>query len=582
MGKFYVLIAALMLSVAATAENTTKAKNFIGEGKEKAALLKSMKVAKQQNGGKLLLHDNIVNRKAKANAPVMVNKARRDAALPTEMITEQPAGTLYKNMYRWSYTIGTFWGYIYQTEVDGIADDVVIADDGSFYLKNPLSAVATDTWMKGHKAEGDTIEVEFPQYIYSEDYYGETYDYYLWKLVEKEYEYDGELYADYVPDSLSQVMKFVWRNDSLIKVGDGILGICASDTLWAGYADEEMTLTTFNEPTVAPSANATVETYSITYPYTELVEDNYLVNVAKEGSDLYIGGLHQNMPDAWVKGTLKDGKVTFGAQYMGVDTLTLAHTFFEPAREDSVYVPYIDEDGTDYSYWYVDVALADSITFDYDAATGIMTTDSMMIINQGNKIQNYMASFNGSVLKPWTEKAATPADPEFEEYSEYTEDYGYGYATFLIPAKSTEGEVIDRTKMYYNVYFDDEVATLYPDEYAVTEEMTNIPYDLTDNYAIYTSAAEKTFYFFSTGFEKFGVQSTYTGGGEEHSSNIVYYVNTDEGIKKIDSNEAKAVKSTSYTDLSGRTVKSPSKGLYIKTVKFADGTVKSYKVIANN
>lgn len=579
MGKFYILIAALMLSVAATAENKIKAKSLIGEVKEKAELMKNLQEVKLNNSGKLFLRDNVVNRKAKANAPVMVNKVKRDAALPTEMITEQPAGTLYKNMYRWSYTIGTFWGYIYMTEVDGIADDVVIADDGSFYLKNPLSAVATDTWLKGKKGQGDTIEVEFPQYIYSEDYYGTTYDYYLWKLVEKTYEIDGETYADYVPDSLSQVVKFTWRNDSLVKVSDGIIGICDADTLWAGYADEQIELAKFDEPTVTPSANATVQTYSITYPYNDLLEDSYIIKVAKEGNDIYLGGLHQNMPDAWVKGTLKDGKVTFGAQYLGVDTVTLAHAFFEPAHQDSVYEPYII-DGEDYGYWYTDITLADSIAFDYDATTGIMTTDSMMIINQGNKIQNYMASFTTSVLKPWTEKAATPADPEFTEFSAYTEDNGYGYAVFLIPAKSTEGEVIDYTKMYYNIYFDDEVQTLYPDEYIyLTEEVTNIPYDFTDSYAVYTSAAEKTFYFFSTGFEKFGVQSTYTGGGEEHSSNIVYYDEAAEGIKSINGASNGTVKNTVYRDLSGRKVANPAHGLYVKTVTFADGTVKSYKVV---
>ena len=43
--------------------------------------------------------------------------------------------------------------------------------------------------------------------------------------------------------------------------------------------------------------------------------------------------------------------------------------------------------------------------------------------------------------------------------------------------------------------------------------------------------------------------------------------------------EAKSVKSVEYTDLSGRTISQPQHGIYLKTVKFADGSQKTVKYL---
>jgi len=325
----------------------------------------------------------------------------------------------------------------------------------------------------------------------------------------------------------------------------------------------------------AKPASAKAQTYSLTYPYGDFSDDSFIMNVAKDGSDVYFGGVFENMPDAWVKGTLEGDKVTFEPQYMGVDTITQTHVSFYPATIDSTYVEYF-EDGEDYSYWDTEVNLSDKTPFNYDATTGIFKTDSLFVVNQGNKVQNSLVSFSGATLVPWTEKAATPQDPIIDEFSEYTEEGGYGYAVFTIPLLDTDGNVMDSKQMYYNIYFDDEVQTLYTDEYRITEDVTDIPYALTDNNSLFSSASEKTLYFFSTGFKKFGVQSAYTGGGETHKSNIVYYEiasNITDAVGNV------GVKKVAYTDLCGRRVLNPSNGVFIKSVTFADGSTKVTKVI---
>ena len=60
-------------------------------------------------------------------------------------------------------------------------------------------------------------------------------------------------------------------------------------------------------------------------------------------------------------------------------------------------------------------------------------------------------------------------------------------------------------------------------------------------------------------------------------------VNEDGTLTGIDRNivnkgEAN-VKSVSYTDLSGRTISQPQHGIYLKTVKFADGSQKTVKYL---
>ncbi len=51
--------------------------------------------------------------------------------------------------------------------------------------------------------------------------------------------------------------------------------------------------------------------------------EQYPVKVIKDGNDFYIQGLCYALPDAWVKGTIADGKVTFATdQYLGVYTET--------------------------------------------------------------------------------------------------------------------------------------------------------------------------------------------------------------------------------------------------------------------
>lgn len=503
-------------------------------------------------------------------------KATREDQM--EMITEQPEGTLLENMTRYATGYYSFYGWVISSATDGYVCDVVVSDD-AVYIKDPISSVATDTWMKADKGNGDTLVVNLPQYVFSEEYDGDVYDYYLYKMVYKD--------NTYVVDSASQVVKYVMRNDSIVKLGeDELLGL-VYDGEWAGYGDFTTEITKVTDTAYKPSKPEEAKQYVLTYKgvasYTEdssdpILEDGQtpiIVNVAIEGSDIYVNGLNQNQPDLWVKGTLDGDKATFNRNsYLGIDTANKVYSYFMPS---TAYWEYYE----DYEAYEPTVDFKDQIVFDYDAEKQALTcNDTHISIVFGMK-SPYVNFFYGEPgMEPYTEVAGTPQQVIFDTYNAYDETYGFGNIAFYINSYSEEGDYMNPAKVYYNMYFDDELFTFYPDEYVYfTEEMTDIPYTFADNYDIYADGELHNVYFYSTGFSKIGVQVTYTGGDETHKSEIAWYYTDTEGIENAGSESLGAIRSVSYTDMSGRKVTSPSKGVFVKSITYSDGSTRNVKVV---
>lgn len=72
-----------------------------------------------------------------------------------------------------------------------------------------------------------------------------------------------------------------------------------------------------------------------------------------------------------------------------------------------------------------------------------------------------------------------------------------------------------------------------------------------------------------------GLDFAYTGW----VMNLAAYDDYTSGVKTAKEDATAEVKSVTYTDASGRRTSTPARGLYIKTVKLSDGTVKSTKVV---
>jgi hypothetical protein len=130
---------------------------------------------------------------------------------------------------------------------------------------------------------------------------------------------------------------------------------------------------------------------------------------------------------------------------------------------------------------------------------------------------------------------------------------------------------MDPEKLFYRLFVDDdEPYILYQDEYKnISEDMEEIPYLFSDQKG---TIIEKAYgiYIYQTGFDRFGIQTIYRGGGEEHCSNISYWnFGEDDHVEGI-SNGEKAVP-VAYYDLMGRRVSHDSKG--ISVTRMSDGRV---------
>ena len=571
------LAAALMASSAATAQpaqtkgiRLTPTKQALAQAK-KSHIFSPIAFGKQATPSR---HFSIAS----------TSKAQADEAYTfAPIISEQPVGVLHETFYRSGESFVDMMGYIIQTPFDGVWGKVVEdPDNKTIYFRDPIGAYYSPAWIKGERTTGDTIEVKLPQQFLHEEYDDDySQDAYLFKLKPIQVTEDGDTYTTFTPDS-DQTVKYVWRNDSIVLVNttadSKIIGMCDETGAWYGYGDYVSRYDQFVKDPVAPDDTIGVSKMALTYAESGQ-EYGRVKKVVRKGNDVYVAGLNENMPSAWAKGTISGDKITFeGHQFMGIDTLTACYTFFEPIGHNQVWYDY----GDGYGDYVDDPTLLDKIEFTYDAESGAFQSDSTFVVNQGYKSVNQMYTYDEPAFEPWAEKAVTPeaVDKEFMSYSPYSEENGFGLLNFAPSEFAADDYVLDTDKLYYSISLDDEVMTFDPEDYPYfTEPTTEIPFSYNDQQYISNYAGMWYIYTFITGMDRIGVQMIYKGGGQVLKSDITYISATGEEDPSAVSNVAASGKvlGTTYTDLSGRRVSRPGKGLFIQTTRMADGTVKNIK-----
>lgn len=583
MRKFYTAFAAALVATASFAQPQAKVQSAMAKGTVNTPI--HIQNQKMQSGSQ---KTNFVLPSFTPTATPFASKVRKAATDP--LIAEQPVGTLHANYYGTNSGYYVFWGYVFASNDDGTLENFVEGDNGEVYIKDAMSTLRQGNWIKGQRTVGDTIAVELPQKYYVQ---AETDDngnptgnqeyFYLWRM--KIYETDEG--STLVPDEATQTVKYVLRNDSLIKVDDYregvIVGLATEDGDWTGYGDYRNVSAKVNDALVVPPASAVAKTYQLDFgdPETENT-DTRLVKVAFDGDDVYVGNLTDTNPDAWAKGKIDGDKVVFdGKQYMGVDESNSCHTYFASAGKTKVYDSFYDD--------MVDSVYFEKQTvFDFDAAAKTLKSDGMFMVNAGKNVVAYLedADYNKPQLKEWANIPAAPKDPEITDFMAYDEEHGYGGMQLYLERTSVDGNMLDQKNLFYNLYFDGELFTFYPDEYiALDDEMTDVPYEFADNYDIYVDGALHTVYYYFTGFSTVGVQEVYRCDGKEYKSNLVTYDVDENGTltgishAAVSGESEAGVAGVSYSDISGRRVSNPTSGLYLKTVKFADGSQKTVKFV---
>ena len=148
---------------------------------------------------------------------------------------------------------------------------------------------------------------------------------------------------------------------------------------------------------VTPPDGAKAEPYALTG--TLLTSDatktvSQTVQVVRVGKDFYVQGLSYWMEEAWAKGTVEDGRVTFGSnQLMGTDD------YGDDYLVGLVWV----EDETDEQYGG-DYAYAPEFCFDCDSETGVLT------LAEGCSFGETDAKGSADVWNLWENVTLTPGE----------------------------------------------------------------------------------------------------------------------------------------------------------------------------
>lgn len=488
--------------------------------------------------------------------------AQGTAALPTadDLIKDQPKGVLFKNMYRHANVYMAYGSTAMNQTYDGYASDLVVSADGKkMYLKDPFVKFAPGTWIVGDINSDGTVDFKFPQIVCHENIVGGVTG----------YAYKMSITSDNIGiDNTTQTVSFKWTGDKLTQVNDkDIIGLTNSNGEWLGYGALETSFTEVTDFAAKPADATKAQTYRMMYSDRSGSVQTASVRVVIDGTNVYVGDFLQ--PDCWVKGTLSGGKVSFaGPQYLGI--YKSVHAYMIPLNPTNF-------------------QQLQTIDFDYDAATGTMSSQSAMLVNVGKQNLSALDIFSTPYLQKTDFTVGTPAAPKITGFMKFgAEDPTYGSVEYELSTLSTTGKQLNQDNLYYNIYADGNLITFEKSKYSyIKADMTDVPYGYSDSYTdmwtgqkgfdFITDSGKQTIFIY-TPFTRIGVKAVYVDGDKRYESAMTEYP-ASTGIDNATDDNGNVEKSVQYRDLQGRKVVAPSNGIFIKTVEYGNGETKTVKVL---
>ena len=246
-----------------------------------------------------------------------------------------------------------------------------------------------------------------------------------------------------------------------------------------------------------------------------------VLSLGFDGNDVYVSGVCKELPNAWIKGTRNGDKITFASgQYLGKVGGIL-----------EMYFAGYDSNSNKLS----------DVVFDYDVAANTITSKQVVMINDNDKNPSFYYAYTYTSLLKVAERAGTPATPQIDKV--FLSKIGAApRLMFTIPLVDTNGNAMKSSKITYKIYSDIHhtmaPVTFHKSEYVKLEEdITEIPYDYTDNKNIYTGDIDLLMDY--TKWNRIGVKVTYNGGGESHDSAIGWFSLADAdtlpaGVKSVE------------------------------------------------
>ena len=394
-----------------------------------------------------------------------------------EVIVNPPAGLVTEN---YTFTATYYDGSNYNS-VKRIVN--IGFNDSDVYLQG-FCYNLPDAWIKGTVDAGKTkLSFDSPQ-LYG--YSGTTPLYFIYMMNEQQPSYPTSMELDYdaATGSITIPATTVILEGSQFVNAYKAYGLYFSVKLNKGA----------ELPVTAPEDLVTEE-YGWKAKDLQGNDSYGSVKIGFDGADVYVQGLTAYYPEGWIKGTREGNKITF------------VHNQFLGTLSDSYDM-------------YFNYNLNDAV-FTYNDTEGTLTLDDEYVaINSEEYTFNYYA---GLVIRKAVEQVATPATPFITQiYQSQSGDE----VVFSVPTIDTEGNPLVTSKLSFQFFYDIEKTvtplTFQAGLYSrIKESMTAIPFGFTDNYDFYPT--EIYLNMDHADWNKIGIQSIYTGGGEEKKSDIFWY-----------------------------------------------------------
>ncbi len=490
--------------------------------------------------------------------------AKTQTSHNSDVITN-PSGTAV-TYSRSSYAIAPLGDQPMETEDYGFAGVIVTGDNGEVFLKNPFSQFLTGSYLKGTLSDGK-ITIQLPQHIMTlvDDELG-TFELYARMLT-----IDEEV-GDIV-EAPEQTLTLSNNDGFWICEDEYILGLTFDDGMWCGFGEMALCYAPIEDEVAQAPENAEFEQWAMTYDGI-----GHFVDITIDGNKCYMKNFMptDNGELAPVTGTISDAAIDVASgQYLGVNEDISYLTYLYGGETNRYFDPNYNMDMEQF-------IPGEGIHFTL-SEDGSYTTDNTAYLTPFTDLESEyiwsIASYEKPMLRKNDITTCQPANPSVAAY-EYYPQYGFGYAELFIPMLNVDGMLLDSSRLYYNFYMDGQLVTFTPDDYMLLEEnITDVPYSFVDapndQGDIKVNGATHTIMIFQEGIESVGVQTLYKAiDGEVYKSDIVTSGTT--GIQQPDTASVE-IASENFTDLAGRQVLNPGKGLYIRTVRYADGSVRNYK-----
>ena len=507
------------------------------------------------------------------------------SAYATGEITVLPEGgntVIYERSSRSYYP---YQGYPLADDDKANAAQVTFYENGDVYIFRPFASFDADVYIKGHINEDGTKAIfPLPQPIGT---LSDGYDYldlYATRMVYR------EEYASLKPADDQNLVFDIFADGSIIMEGYKptemkdvvMLGLSDKFNIWRYYGEQSLEfqpITDGRAPIAIPDG-AAVEQWSLINAV-----DGHDVNVAFAGSDVFIQGFFQGMPEATIWGTIDGNEVIFpDGQYLGIYSNHFIYAL--SVLEEEVY----DEE---WEMYIKNWDWLDETIMDLSDDRKSMKARNSILVNAGNTSLLEVYTITEPLIRSKESQTdiTNPQRPEFVGYTPYSERYdgtgAYGTFAFKIPLIDNNYNLLDKDKLFYQIFFNNETEpyTFDKSEYqGLDENMTDIPFGFNDkpfgtygnlhNFAC-IDENEHYVYFWRSDATRVGVRSVYYYNGETYYSDTMYV-----GSAGVESTELDAMPiATEYYDLCGRKVENPQGGIFIRSDKYANGKVTNSKEI---